>query len=239
MSLQIPVCEYSFRTMGVPHLQQCFHQLAGEEVDLHYRHHFIQIVFMWSVSAIILTMKIKERAQKHSRTHIYIWRVWYVLGHFYCCCIALWSIIWFGALTAAVLSAVVLGLFCRANKTEAANCLGVYPLEGALFTVAVEIPTRGHLHNDGRTLVAAPSIFKYPATLLCCGRKRWAQCFVPTMVLWVDLVALQLGLLQTVINAFTISAAPFAIITNVMLVVLALFCLANIFSLLFTISAHL
>ena len=63
----------------------------------------------------------------------------------------------FGALTAAVLSAVVLGLFYRANKTEAANCLGVYPLEGALFTVAVEIPTRGHLHNDGRTLVAAPA----------------------------------------------------------------------------------
>ena len=59
------------------------------------------------------------------------------------------------------------------------------------------------------------------------------------MVLWVDLVALQLGLLQTVINAFAISAAPFAIITNVMLVVPAISYLANNVSLVFTMFAHL
>ena len=64
MSLQTPVCECSFRTMGVLHLQWCSHQLAGEEVDLHNRHHFIQIMLVWSVSAIILKMIIKEHAQK-------------------------------------------------------------------------------------------------------------------------------------------------------------------------------
>ena len=50
----------------------------------------------------------------------------------------------FGALTAAVLSAVVLGRFFKANKTKAADCLGVYPLVGALFTMEkslyVEVP---------------------------------------------------------------------------------------------------
>ena len=84
-----------------------------------------------------------------------------------------------------------------------------------------------------------PWIFKYPATLLCCGRKRRAECFVTTLALWVDLVTLQLGLLQASLIMFALSAAPFAVVTNVMLVVLALTCLANIFSLLFTIFAHL
>ena len=86
---------------------------------------------------------------------------------------------------------------------------------------------------------AVPSILKYPATLLCCGRKRRVECFVTTLTLWVDLVALQLVLLQANLIMFALSAAPFAVITNVMLVALALTCLANIFSLLFTISAHL
>ena len=62
---------------------------------------------------------------------------------------------------------------------------------------------------------------------------------MPTMVLWLDLVALQLVLLQTVINAFAISAAPFVIITNVMLVVPAISYLANNVSLVFTMFAHL
>ena len=84
-----------------------------------------------------------------------------------------------------------------------------------------------------------PLIFKYPATLLCCGRKRRAECFVTTLALWVDLVALQFGLLQTAINAFAIFAAPFVIITNVMLVVPAISYLANSVSLGFTMFAHL
>ena len=57
-------------------------------------HNFIQIVLVWSVSAIMLKMTIKEHAQKTS-TYSYIWHLRYVLGHFYCRCIALGSIVWF------------------------------------------------------------------------------------------------------------------------------------------------
>ncbi len=90
-----------------------------------------------------------------------------------------------------------------------------------------------------KSTVAVPSIFKYPATLLCCGRKRRAERFVTTLALWVDLVALQLVLFQVAIIILAISAAPFAIVTNVMLVVLAFSYLANFLSLLYTIFAHL
>ena len=86
---------------------------------------------------------------------------------------------------------------------------------------------------------AQPYLSTLHATLLCCGRKRRAECFVTTLALWVDLVTLQLGRLQTAINAFAISAAPFAIIANVMLVVPAISYLANNVSLVFTMFAHL
>ena len=84
-----------------------------------------------------------------------------------------------------------------------------------------------------------PWIFKYPATLPYCCAVEGRDEFVTTLVLWADLVTLQLGLLQTAINAFTISAAPFAIITNVMLVVPAISYLANNVMLVFTMFAHL
>ena len=129
------------------------------------------------------------------------------------------------------------------NFTNNLNLNG--PVWYGLYTVLVvliviplmELPVA--IYTVRKATVAVPGIFKYPATLLCCGRKRLAECFVTTLTMWVDLVALQLVLLQVAIIAFAISAAPFAIITNVMLVVLALFCLANIFSLFFTIFAHL
>ena len=111
-------------------------------------------------------------------------------------------------------------------------------LSGILFIMVAELPVAINTARKA-TVAAVPGIFKYPATLLWCGRKRLAECFVTTLALWVNLVTLQLGLLQATITAFAISAAPFAIITNVMLVVLALSCLANTFSLLFAIFAHL
>ena len=69
--------------------------------------------------------------------------------------------------------------------------------------------------------LAVPGIFKYPATLLCCGEKRRVECFVATLALWVGLVTLQLVLLQVAAIAFVVSVAPFAVVTNVMLVLLA------------------
>ena len=90
-----------------------------------------------------------------------------------------------------------------------------------------------------KATVAVPCIFKYPATVLCCGRKRRAECLVTTLALWVVLTAVQLVLLHGTLFVLTITVEPFGIATNAMLLVLALSCLTNIFSLLFTIFAHL
>ena len=191
---------------------------------------FFQIVFVWIVSAVLLKMSFKEYSQQ---TFTYSYDVY---GMFW------------GTSTTAV---VFLGVRCGITAVESfANFKNIKNLHDpvrsdfyillavALFVILVlELPVA--LYTAIKSTVAVPSIFKYPASLLCCGRKRRAERFVTTLALWVDLVALQLVLLQAAIIVLVVSAAPFAIITNAILVVLALSCLANIFSLLFTIFAHL
>jgi len=189
---------------------------------------FCQLLFVWIVSAVLLKTAFKEYAQK-TFTSSYD-----VYGMF-----------WGTSTTAALILVVLHGVYvatARAYFLEK-NMIGwfhMYPMLlsfAPLFNAAIELPVA--LYIASRAVVAVPFIFKCPATLLCCGRKRRAEIFVTAIVLWVDMVALQLVLFQVVAIAFTITTAPFAIVTNAMLVVLALSCLANIFSLLYTIFAHL
>ena len=191
---------------------------------------FFQIVFVWIVSPVILKMMFKEYAQK---TFTYSYDVYGTFWGISTAAVVLLVILYgFSALTGAYLKSLY-----SANKNSS-DYLGFYILFSCLlFTLVMELPVV--LYTARKAAVAVPSIFKYPATLLCCGRKRRAERFVITMALWVDLVTLQLVLLQGYIAAFVLSAAPFAIVTHVLLVVLAFTCLASIFSLLFTIFAHL
>ena len=189
-----------------------------------------QIVFVWIVSAVILKMMFKEYAQK---TFTYSYDVYGTFWGISTAAVVLLVVLYgFSALTAAYLKSLY-----SVNKNSS-DYLGVYILFSCLlFTLVMELPVA--IYTARKATVAVPSIFKYPATLLCCGRKRRAECFVTTLALWVNLVTLQLVLLQGYIAAFVLSAAPFAIVTNVLLVVLAFSSLASIFSLLFTIFAHL
>ena len=110
------------------------------------------------------------------------------------------------------------------------------PLGTLVCSLVAELPVAIYIAR--KATVAVPCILKYPTILLCCGRRRRAVRLVTTIALWVDLVVLQLVLFHVSIIVLAISAAPFAIITNVMLIVLALSCLTNFFSLLCTIFSH-
>ena len=188
---------------------------------------FCQILFVWIVSAVLLKTALKKYAQK---TFTYSYDVY---GMF-------WGISTTAALILGVLCGIYVATACAYFPEKMRGWLYMYPLLicfAPFFIAAIELPVA--LYIASRAVVAVPCMFKYPATLLCCGRKRRAECFVTAIVLWVDLVALQLVLFQVAAMTLIISTAPFAIVTNVMLVMLALSCLANIFSLLFTIFAHL
>ena len=76
---------------------------------------------------------------------------------------------------------------------------------------------------------AIPYILIIPVTVLfcCCNTKR-AKLLVFGMALWINLVALPLTALHGVVILVTVIAEPFAVITNTLVLVLTLFCLANI-----------
>ena len=186
-----------------------------------------QIVFVWIVSAVLLNMIFKKYAQKTS-TYSY----------------DMYGMLWGASTTAVGYLGILIGVYVSSailyfsTNMRAAGGIMKYIVYSALFSILVlELPVAIYIAR--KATVAVPCIFKYPATLLCCGRKRPAGRLVTTIVLWVDLVVLQLIMIHAILVVFVIPAAPFAVVTNVMLIVLALSCLANIFSLLYTIFAHL
>ena len=188
---------------------------------------FFQIVFVWIVTAVLLKMTFKDYAQK-TFTHSY----------------DIYGMFWGASTTAMGFFVLLYGIYMAntlmyfVNKKDAARQPAIYEmLIASLICLVVELPVAIYIAR--KATVAVPCIFKYPATLLCCGRKRPAERLVTTIVLWVDLVVLQLMMLHIALMAYFISAAPFAVFTNVMVIVLALSCLANIYSLLYTIFAHL
>ena len=187
-----------------------------------------QIVFALIVFAVVLKMAFKEYAKK---TFTYSYEVYGMFWGISTTAVGLLGTLY------AIYAATAFAYIVHKKTASTWSDMYAYLLFGALLCVmVVELPVAIYTARMAR--VAVPGIFKYPATLLCCGKRR-AECFVTALALWVDLVALQLILFQGTVIIFAISAAPFAIATIVMLVVLALSCLANIFSLLFTIFAHL
>ena len=187
---------------------------------------FFQTVFVWIVTAVLLKMTFKDYAQ-NTFTYSY----------------DMYGMFWGVSTTAVLLFGTLYSIhtetaYLYMDRTKAASLAEELPLLCGLFSpLVVELPVAIYIAR--KATVAVPCIFKYPATLLCCGGKRPAERLVTTIVLWVDLVVLQLILFQGIFIVFVIPAAPFAIVSDVMLIVLATSCLTNIFSLLYTIFAHL
>ena len=188
---------------------------------------FFQVLFVWIVTAIFLKMTFKDYAQK-TFTYSY----------------DMYGMFWGTSTTAVLIFGVVNGIYVStmiayfAKHTVTNWQIQSFPVTiGTVITLLLELPVA--IYTARKATVAVPCIFKYPGRLLCCGRRRPAECLVTTIVLWIDLVALQLILFHGVLTVLVIPAAPFAVVTNVMLIVLAFTCLTNIFSLLYTIFAHL
>ena len=186
-----------------------------------------QVVFVWTVTTVLLKMTFKGYAQK---TFSYSYGMYGMFWGTSTTAVGL-----FGALLFMDIRTVFLYIMHLKNLLRQ---ISIYLLLGALVTILVtELPVA--IYTARKATVAVPSIFKYPATLLCCGRKRPAERLVTAIALWVDLVVLQLILFHGSLIILTMSAAPFAIASNMMVIALALSCLTNIFSLLYTIFTHL
>ena len=85
-----------------------------------------------------------------------------------------------------------------------------------------------------------PYIFLIPtAVLFCCCKLQRTKSFVFCIGIVINVMATLYIAMHGTIIVFALLAEPFAVITNALVLVLVLFCLINIFSLVFTISAYL
>ena len=87
---------------------------------------------------------------------------------------------------------------------------------------------------------AIPYILMLPVSVLfcCCDTKR-AKSLVFGVGLWINLTTVLFAATHGTIIAFTIIAEPFTVITNTMVLILFVFCITNIFALVFVISAYI
>ena len=87
---------------------------------------------------------------------------------------------------------------------------------------------------------AVPYILMIPvAALLCCCNTQCAKSLVFGTALWINLMAVTLIMVHILLILTAVLAEPFAVITNTLVLILVIFCITNIFALLFTISAYL
>ena len=85
-----------------------------------------------------------------------------------------------------------------------------------------------------------PYIFLIPtAVLFCCCKLQYTAPLIFCIGIVINVIAALYITLHVTVIGFTLLAEPYAVITNELVLVLVLFCLINIFSLVFTISAYL
>ena len=82
-----------------------------------------------------------------------------------------------------------------------------------------------------------PSLFLFPAKLLCCCNEKRAQTLVVTLTLWFNMVAGHYIVGHGVYVLYALPVAPFVVAVNVMLLVLTFMCLTYAMALVFTVCA--
>ena len=85
-----------------------------------------------------------------------------------------------------------------------------------------------------------PSIFLIPtAVLFCCCKLQRTKPFVFCIGILINVMTVLYITIHGTVIGLAVLAEPYAVITNALVLILCLFCLINIFSLVFTISAYL
>ena len=135
---------------------------------------FFQVVFVWIVSAVLLKMAFKGYAQK---TFTYSYDMY---GMFWG--VSTTAVGFFGIYTGVYVSSAFMYIVTHKNNYWQSQYV---PLIIFLFIILV-LELSVAIYTTRKATVAVPCIFRYPASLLCCGRKRRAKQLVTTIALWVE-----------------------------------------------------
>ena len=84
--------------------------------------------------------------------------------------------------------------------------------------------------------LAIPCVYLAPVKLLCCGHKSRAALIVRVMSLWLSLAVIQVACANGTFIVIAIAAAPFPVISNVMVILFTAFCLFHLFAVIFNLT---
>ena len=87
--------------------------------------------------------------------------------------------------------------------------------------------------------VTIPLLVWAPFMMLCFCQKKHSKCATFTVNLWINIMFVQGFVGHGLVSLLAMLMAPFAILCDITVVILSLFCFTNIFAILFTISAHI
>ena len=81
--------------------------------------------------------------------------------------------------------------------------------------------------------LAIPCVYLAPVKLLCGRHKSRAALFVRVISLWLSLAVIQVACTAGAFNLIAIAAAPFPVISNVLVILFTAFCLFHLFAIIF------
>ena len=102
----------------------------------------------------------------------------------------------------------------------------------AYFPAILEFPVAVYFAR--KHSFAIPSAYLTPVKLFHCGKESQASLLLRVMSLWVILAAIQLAFAHGILILVATVAAPFHVISNVLVIVFILFCLIHVFAIIYT-----
>ena len=134
------------------------------------------------------------------------------------------TVFWAATIAADTYSAVAIYKY---NKLTAAICVLLMS-----YSAFLELPVAVYFAR--KYSFAIPCVYLAPVKLLCCGHKSRASLLVRIISLWIFLSAIQLACVHGVVTVVATAAAPFPVISNVLVIIFTMFSLVHLFAITYT-----
>ena len=149
-------------------------------------------------------------------------------------CYKMHSMFWAAVTTATIAWIIIVGVNTFSIKTlykhrRYANATAAAVL--AYIPTILELPVAVYFAR--KYSFAIPCVYLAPVKLLCCGHKSRATLLVRVMSLWLSLAVIQLACANGTFIVIAIAAAPFPVISNVLVILFTAFCLIHLFAVIF------
>ena len=149
-------------------------------------------------------------------------------------CYKMHSMLWAAVTTATIAWIIIVGVNTFSIWTVYKH--KHYPITTASAVLAyiptiLELPVAVYFAR--KYSFAIPCVYLAPVKLLCCGHKSRAALLVRVMSLWLSLSVIQVACANGTFIVIAIAAAPFPVISNVLVILFTAFCLFHLFAVIF------